>query len=146
MQKRCRRVRGPALPATADKTSSTPPGRLDARRAFFNIAAMRITIDSADRRFLKRIVFPLVVLCGLYILSYVALSRLGAYAPWITSPAQDGGRYAKLWVWAPLGTYDPKTGGSLWLEEFYSPLLTADRHHWHTKLYPDAGDPRYDLP
>ncbi|HEX2749263.1 MAG TPA: hypothetical protein VHM91_14745 [Verrucomicrobiales bacterium] len=101
-------------------------------------------IDSADRRLLvvaKRIVLTLVVIFALYILGYAVLSRFGAYAPIARSPD-----YVKWWEWAPKGTYEQKTGGWLWLHEFYSPLIVADLRYWHTKRHPDEGDRRYDLP
>jgi hypothetical protein len=107
---------------------------------------MKLEFSAADRRLLlvaKRIARVLVVLWVAYVLSYAAISPFGAYAPGIWGLARGGGWRVKSYVWAPPGTYDPKTGKWFWLSSFYSPLMALNNRFWHEPCLPDPGVPQH---
>lgn len=82
----------------------------------------------------------IVALAGVYLLSYLALTRSGAYAPAVWG---EGG--VKRYRWAPAGFYKPDDGGwneSLWCW-LYMPLWLVDTKLWHSKRLPDDSDPKH---
>ena len=84
-----------------------------------------------------------ITLCFiLYLLSYVALSPFGAYAP-----AVWGLNGVKWYAWAPPGFYDPATGEWIHtpLRIFYAPLSIADDRFWHLHYHPEDSDPQHPV-
>ena len=97
---------------------------------------------------MKQAAIVLSLLLGIYVLSYVVLSRFGAYAPLVWGPSQEGWR-PKSYHWAPPGFYVPSTGK--WRSvgthpiHIYAPLWALDNWTWHTHIFPEAGEPEHPL-
>ena len=92
---------------------------------------------------MKRGRIAVVLLLGGYVLSYIALSSFGAYAP-----AAWGTAGVKWYAWAPVGFYEPTTGR--WVHTpmriIYAPLTFADDRLWHTHgHFPQDGDPTHPI-
>jgi hypothetical protein len=91
---------------------------------------------------MKRAAQVTSLLLGIYVLSYIALSLFGAYAP-----AVWGLNGVKWYSWAPPGFYDPATGNWIHtpLRIFYAPLSIADDRFWHTHYHPENSDPQHPV-
>ena len=92
---------------------------------------------------MKRAAIALSIFLGIYVLSYVVLSSLGAYAP-----AAWGTNGVKWYAWAPPGFYNPPTGE--WIHTpmriFYAPLSIIDDRYWHTHgHFPEDSDPQHPV-
>ena len=93
---------------------------------------------------MKKNLAAVFILVGVYVLSYVVLSSLGAYAPSRWGLGQHG-MEARSYAWAPRGFYAPTSGE--WIHTpmriIYAPLSLADDYFWHSHYHPEDTDPTH---